>query len=207
MASQTIEVTGYCRGALVTLAEYYVYANISGTPDNADQIAAALLHATEWIETFVGRHFDIGSWTAIEKFRGNGKSEYYPQEAPIRSVTSVEVWNGSSWDDVESTTSLEPTHDGNGIYFREGGNFTSALIPDYWRITYEYGYDYVPQPVKRACMMIAFHYADRSQMRRIASQSDNNMSFSYFRDSQDIPQEAVELLRPYKRFATANGPV
>jgi len=184
---------------LVSLAEYYLFAGISA-PSNATQIEQAIKDATSALAQTTGRFFSVGRYTqAVEEFRGDGGLRYFPRQAPVVSVDAVEYWDGSDWESVDSN--YTPYTDGNYIAFREGLRFSRSKI-NLWRVTYTFGYARLPEDLKRALCLLAKFNSSAPAQQQLASQSDGEQSFSYFKGSSEPPKEVDDVFARYGRFYT-----
>lgn len=200
----TISATAKVINSWASLAEYQVFANLSSPSTQVQtQITRALIDAKVWIESQLDRQIVSGTNnSAIETFRGNDSQYYVPKEGPILSITTVEQWNGTDWEEVDSTTMVALT-DGNWIYFRDGNRFVPSTIPLNWRITYTFGFGTIPRDIKRASMMLTERFISVEQRTRLQSQSDGEQSFSYWITGADkIIEDVMRIVMQYKRYPT-----
>lgn len=189
---------------IVTLADYLTHIGETSVSNEA-QVKQALLEAQDYAENYCNRLFvlhdsESESPTSHEHtFDGNGRRQLYPPQAPIQSVTTVELWNGDDWEEVDAVT-YTPQTNGNKITFREGHVWAEGT--ENWRVTYVYGFTTVPASLKRAILLIAQAFAGTSvRDSNIKSQSDGEQSFTYFDEAKtSVPAEATDILDTYVRM-------
>ena len=202
--TSTINATGRIINSWASLAEYQVFANLSSPSAQVQsQITEALIDAKVWIESQLDRQIVSGSNnSATETFRGNDSQYYVPKEGPILSITTVEQWNGTEYEEVDSTTMVALT-DSNWIYFQDGNRFVPSVIPLNWRITYTFGFGTIPRDLKRASMMLTERFVSSEQRTRLQSESDGEQSFSYWIAGADkIIEDVMKIVMQYKRYPT-----
>ena len=126
MATQTITASGVALTGLITATEYNTHANVS-SPGNATQIQQNIYDATEYIMQETGRWFVDAecSMTDVFLMSGKGQRDVYTPQGPILSLTSIEFWNGTEWETIDSDVYDELT-DGNKIWFRSGNVWASG---------------------------------------------------------------------------------
>jgi hypothetical protein len=192
--------------AIVNLNDYLQFTNQSEL-SNEEQVKMALAAAEDYANTYCNRTFglfvDGGEGTdeieVVEVFSGAGTRKYFTKEAPIVSVDKVEFWNGTDWEEFDST-GYTPMNTADRITFQEGHVFPTGN--DNLRVTYIYGFTTVPADLKRAICLIAQSYASFAvRDSNIKKESDGEVSFEYFESSKsNVPDEALKLLAPYRRF-------
>ena len=199
--TSTISASAVCLAGLVTPTEFYTFANLT-SPDNATQIAAAILDATERIMSETDRWFvqADNALTITEQFSGNNANAYFPKQGPILSVGTITLWNGTTFEEID-TDQYDPVTDGNKIYFRMGNVFAAGN--ENWKVIYTFGYKgTVPRDLKRACMLLTKHAVDHAERSSaLTAQSDGEQSFQYSSDPSK-PPNIEDILSRYRRFET-----
>lgn len=184
---------------ILTIDEYRDYDDLPSPAENDDQIEKAIDAATSYIEKKTGRVFDVADNPspndAVEILNGNGTSRVYTRNAPVATVSKLEYWDGTAWQEYDSTTYPYSFKSGSNIvYFTEGHRFYKG-----WqniRVTFEYGYTTaLPEDLKLACFLIAKHIVMEADRTGISSQSDGEQTFSY---DHNMPKSALEIIKRYK---------
>ena len=190
---------------IISTADYMTFAGLTQPLENEKQVLEAIRAAIQYAETFCSRtfamHSDTSPNTHVWTFSGKGTTKLYTPNAPIQSVTYVEYWNGTAWEEIDSVT-YTPTIDDNGdyIYFRESYVWDRGVAN--WKVTYIYGFTSLPADLKRAILQIAQSYTTTiTRDPSIKSQSDGEQTITY-RDVGEIkpPADAERVLQHYRRF-------
>lgn len=190
---------------IISTADYMTFAGLTAPLTNEKQVLEAIRAAIQYAETLCSCtfaiHSDVNPTTHIWTFGGKGTAKLYTPNAPIQSVTYVEYWNGTDWEEIDSVT-YTPVIDDNGdyIYFRE--NYTWDRGTANWRVTYIYGFTSLPADLKRAILQIAQSYTTTiTRDPSIKSQSDGEQTITYREVGETtIPTEAERTLQQYRRF-------
>jgi len=193
--------------AVATYGDYLTFIGQTSL-DNEVQVKQALESAENSANEKCNRIFakydgtDAASkllTTIEETFSGRGTRKYFPEQAPIVSVTKVEYWDTDVWTEFD-TDSYTPVFTLDRVTFREGYLFPEG--DDNLRLTYVYGYTEVPAALIRAICLIAQTGASVSTRDpHLKSQSDGEQSYTYFgSDKVTIPIEAEDLLLPFMRY-------
>lgn len=196
MATQTITASGVALTGLITPTEYNNRANLS-SPSNSTQIQQSILDATSYIMERTGRWFVDANeaLTDVKLFSGNGEKDFFPPQGPIISLISIELWDGDSWETIDSDI-YDQQHDGNKIWFRSGGVWVWGK--ENWRITYTYGFKGgIPRDLKKACYQLSRNYV-HDMTGNLQSQSDGEQSFTYFGDKKLVDR----VITRYQRYGT-----
>lgn len=199
MATQTVTASGVALTGLITPTEYYERANLT-SPSNATQIQQAIYDATADIMESTGRWFvDAGAaMTDILLFSGGNQKDLFPKQGPILSLTTIELWNGTEWETIDSAVYDQLT-DGNKIWFRSGSRWVTGT--ENWRVTYTFGFKGgIPDDLKRACYELARHYISQ-RSDNLKSESDGEQAYSYF-ESSSLPSDVDKIINRYKRYET-----
>ena len=184
---------------IITLAEYRDYDDLPSPAENEDQITAVIALATAYVERYTGRVFEIADnpspVDAVEILEGKGTVRLFTRNAPITAVSKLEYWDGTTWQEYDSTTYPYSFKSGSNIvYFTNSHRFYSG-----WqniRATFEYGYTTVfPDDLKLACYLLAKHIVTETERLGINNQSDGEQSFAY---AHDVPKEAVNIIARYR---------
>lgn len=201
MATSTMIATGaIVPAALIANSVYYTFANISGTPDNADQITAAIIDATTLFGHETGRVWiPGGSAQFVEEFRGNGRYRHFPKQAPIQSVDAIEYWDGENWTAVGSNNTLYTN--GNYIATREGLIFTRGTL-NTWRVTYTIAQPYLPEDIKLAICLMVMNNTNIAHLNRVRSEADGEQSFGYFDDANKRHAKVDDIVQYHRRYYT-----
>ncbi len=117
----------------------------------------------------------------------------------------LEKWDGSEWEDIS---------DDDGWWFDEDGiiHMSNRIMPTYYsgvrltpsrtefRVTYRYGYDDVPDDIKRACaMMVARRFVESDWYRKaIPTQSQESISPMSILDRYD--EQIDRILERYTEY-------
>lgn len=185
--------------AIITLAEYREYDDLPSPAENETQISAAINSAVAYIEKVTGRVFEIADNPspndALEILDGRGSLRTCTRNSPITAVSKLEYWDGTAWQEYDSTTYPYTFKTGSNIvYFTNGHRFYKG-----WqniRVTFEYGYTTVlPDDLKYACYLIAKHHAMEAERLSITHQNDGEQSFTY---THTIPKEATAIIMRYR---------
>ena len=189
--------------AIITVDEYKTYDDLPSPAENADQIAAAVDLATALIEKEAGeRMFAIYGVSpppspvdAVETLNGEETNRIWTKDAPIQSVSKIEYWDGTAWQEYDSAVyPYAHKPDSNCVYFTNGHKFYRG-----WqniRVTFEYGFDAdYPDDLKLACYQFAKHIVDEAERQGIFIQADGEQRFHY-RDK--LPELAVVTARLYR---------
>lgn len=184
---------------IITLAEFHTYDDSPSPNSTDDQIEAMIDVATKIIEEKTGRVFEIADNPspndAVEILNGKGTIRIYTRNAPVTAVSKVEYWDGTAWQEYDSTCYPYSFKTGSNIvYFTEGHVFYKG-----WqniRVTFEYGFtsDF-PKDLKIACFHIVKYLLLESDTLGVRSQSDGEQSFSY---DHALPANALRIIMRYK---------
>jgi len=186
---------------IITLDEYRDYDDLPSPAENEDQINAAIKLATSYIEKKTGCIFEIADIPSpsphdvVEILDGKGTNRIYTHNAPIVTVSKIEYWDGSAWEEYDSVAyPYSWKEKSNIVYFTSGHCFCQG-----WqniRVTFEYGFtDTLPDDLKYACYLITKHIIAKAERLGITSQADGEQSFSY---DHSIPKEAITIIRLYR---------
>lgn len=194
--------------AVVTIGDYLQFigeTEVANEPKVTQALAAAEDFANEFCRRTFAKYDDSApeDTTLVEVFSGNGRRKYFPKQAPIQSVTSIEYWDAGAeaYTAFDSTThTIVATAD--RVTFREGYVFPKGS--DNLRITYVHGFDTVPARLIRAICLIAQAYAATSTRdAQLKKQVDGEQSFEYFEGTKKaIPGEAESLLQQFVRYSS-----
>jgi hypothetical protein len=186
--------------AIITADEYETYDGLPSPTENVEQIAAAVDLATALIEKEAGkRTFALDGEPSpldnVEILNSKGTNRVWTKDAPIQAVSKIEYWNGTAWQEYDSTSYPYMFIPGsNCVYFTDGHKF-----PEGWRnirVTFEYGFDDdYPDDLKLACYQLAKHIVNEADRQGILIQSDGEQKFHY-RDK--LPELAMNIARRYK---------
>jgi len=189
--------------AIITIDDYEIYDGLPSPTENEEQIEAAIDLAIGVIEKEAGgRTFAIYGVSPlpspldnVEILNGKETCRIWTKDAPILDVSKIEYWNGSAWEEYDSTSypySFIPGS--NCVYFTNGHKFRKG-----WRnirVTFEYGFDTdYPDDLKLACYQLAKHIVNEADRQGVLIQSDGEQKFHY-RDK--LPEMAVKTARRYK---------
>jgi len=184
---------------IITLAEYRAYDDLPDPTENEAQIAVAITAATAFIEKRSGRVFEVADNPSpndvVEVLDGKGQHRVYTRNAPVTSVTKLEYWDGTVWQEYDSVSYPYSFKSGSNIvYFTNGHLFYRG-----WqnvRATFEYGYtDALPDDLKLACYLVAKHFAMEAERLGINNQADGEQTFSY---AHDVPKQALGIIARYR---------
>jgi hypothetical protein len=185
---------------IITIDEYETYDNLPSPTESEGQITAAIGLATALIEEEAGgRTFALNGEPSpldnVETLNGKETCRVWTKDAPIQAVSKIEYWDGTAWQEYDSTTypyAFIP--DSNCVYFTNGHKFYRG-----WRnirVTFEYGFDGAcPDDLKLACYQIAKHIVNEADRQGILIQSDGEQKFHY-RDK--LPELAMKIAHRYR---------
>ena len=163
---------------LVSLTELKTYLRVDDTADDA--LIASLLSAVEdQVENFIG--YSIYHGTYEEEYEPSGIVAL--RHAPCVSVTSIEDEDENEYEDYE----ILP----QGV-LKLADYGTSTLT-----ITYEGGYEIIPEALKLAVKLIVESLYNRLGSHGVSFERTNGYQAQYV---DDIPPTAKTLLAPYRRI-------
>jgi hypothetical protein len=186
--------------SIVTLADYMVHMGTTTVSDSA-RVTEAIRQAIGYAETYCSRRFTVKPQQHQWTFSGTNGYKLFTPQAPIQSVDTVEEWNGTGWEALDSVSYSPYIGGGEYIAFREQYRWGKGT--DNWRVTYTYGFAAVPADLKRAILMIAQGYSRVSSVPPdVKSQSDAEQSITYrdMTDAVTVPGEAKAILDMYRRL-------
>lgn len=182
---------------LITLHEYHTYADMPSPAENDEQITQMISSASAYIEKMTGRTFMLDGPSpvaVVEIINGTCSPRVYVANAPITSVTKIEYWTGTQWNEYELASHPYTFKAGtNCIYFTQGHKFIRGF--QNIKVTYTYGYVSLPLDLKLGCYKLVTHLLQEADRSGISSQNDGEQTFSY---DHKIPQEVIELITRYK---------
>lgn len=163
---------------LVSLTELKTYLRVDDTAD--DTLIASLLSAAEdQVENFIG--YSIYHGTYEEEYEPSGIIALH--HAPCISVASIEDEDGNEYEDYE----ILP----QGV-LKLADYGTSTLT-----ITYEGGYETIPEALKLAIKLIVESLYNRLGSHGVSSERTGNYQVQYV---EDIPPTVKAILNPYRRI-------
>lgn len=187
--------------SIVTLADYMVHMGTTTVSDSA-RVIEAIRQAIAYAENYCSRVFTVKPLQHQWTFSGTNGYKLFTPQAPIQSVDTVEEWNGTEWEELDSV-SYTPYIGGEGEYVAFREQYRWGKGQDNWRVTYTYGFASVPADLKRAILMIAQGYSRVSSVPPdVKSQSDAEQSITYrdMTDAVTVPGEAKAILDMYRRL-------
>ena len=184
---------------IITLAEYRAYDDLPDPAENEAQVTVAIVAATAFIEEKTGRVFEIADNPSpndvIEILDGKGYERVCTRNAPITSISKLEYWDGTVWQEFDSVAyPYTFKTESNIIYFTNGHRFYLGFQNT--RVTFEYGYTTaLPSNLKFACYFVAKYFVMEAERLGINSQADGEQSFSY---AHEIPKQALKIIQLFK---------
>lgn len=184
---------------IITLAEYRLYDDAPSPAERDEQITAMITLATGVIELKLKRTLEIAGEPSpsatVEILDGNGTSRLYTRNAPITAVTTLEYWDGVTWQTYDATQYTRTFKVGsNIIHFTGGFKFLKGYQTI--RATFEYGFDTAfPGDLKKACYLVTKHMINESDRLGITRQEDGEQKFWY---DHGMPKLATDILMRYK---------
>jgi hypothetical protein len=195
--------------ALVAVNDYLTYTGVTDLTDekhNRDQLQVFINAASQIFQDQTSRKWITPSSAIIEKFDGDGSNTMMTKNRPIASITSIEYWNGSSWQTVDSS-SYPYTHNGSDedgctVWFTKGNVFWTSDYRKPWRITYSYGYTQanIPDDIKRAIYQMVHRMNMKAEgLEGKTSEAIADMTTSYDLKSL-ISGDIKEIIDRHKRY-------
>lgn len=195
--------------ALITLSEYKTYKGISGSSE--DTVLASIVAAVNAaVENYVGRILEATTYTA-ETYDGPGGNALRLNNYPIISVTTV-----TCEDETLTALDLDDRLDGDKGYWIKDNASGILWNNNVWprgrgiiEITYEAGYETIPDDLKHACYLIADYYRNINGKSGIISESLGAYGYSLdnridpFNQMWSIPNFALVILNKYKEPYTS----
>lgn len=183
--------------ALLALDEYYALDDAPSPTENAVQIQNAIDSAIARIENITGRTIELSVPSPIDStdlLNGLNTGRIYTVDAPILSITSIEVWRNTEWQLIDSVTQPYTfLPDTNIVYFTTGHKLPSGYKNI--RILYSYGYTIFPKDLQHACYALAKHMVLESERVGLRTQRDGEQSFSY---DHEVPEEIMNVIIKYR---------
>lgn len=121
------------------------------------------------IDLYCGRKFDVNRFEEIVE--GNDKDVIYLNSIPVTGIVSIEYSSYSG-----STGSIEPVR---VVLFKKIGKvkYPSKFSSDkYYTITYDAGYETIPEPIKMATLMWANIIAQGIENGAVATPDGGSMA-------------------------------
>lgn len=196
--------------ALTTLAKVQAHLKLAAGIDES-LLSVLIIAAQKVIERHCDRVFD--QTTHTEYYDGNGEQNFFLDQFPIISVTSInedaERAYGADTLLVEGTDFLVYKSEGrlrkisevSGFAFGTGARFLKAELA--LKIVYSAGYATIPQDLELACNeMVAHLYRNRGKTSNLASQSVGSWSETYKDKPAAIPEHVQSLLFSYVKMTS-----
>jgi hypothetical protein len=186
---------------IISLDDYKIIDDTPSPIDNDEQIEAAIVVASDWIENLTGRTFEILSaspspspTSTIEILDGKNSIRLFTNNGPVTAIDKIEYWDGSDWFEYDTVSFPYTFKTGsNCIYFTLGHRFYKGY--QNIRVTYSYGYETIPQDLAYACYLLTRHILNESERSGIRSQADGEQRFDY---DHEIPAEINKIIIRYK---------
>lgn len=133
-----------------SLANVKAYLHIPNAEEEVDDYLTSFCEQVdEIIKNFLSRDLETAEYT--ELYNGSGKDKLVLRQAPITEVTTIELWDGTEWDEI-----TDSDYDRLYIVPRSNSFITEGYVfskGDYnYQITYTAGYsdDDMPKSIKKA---------------------------------------------------------
>lgn len=105
--------------------------------------------ASDFVEEQCNRKFEETSY--VEEVSGIGESNIYVDNYPIQSLSKIEHWDGTDWDEVDSDTYRFES--GTGRIHLDTGVFEDGF--ENYRVTYDGGFSTIPFALEDLVLEIA----------------------------------------------------
>lgn len=202
--------------SLISIAEYKVWAGISGTAQDAlltVLVDAVSMEVRRWCDRDLTNGFELVSRT--EKYDGTGEQTIQLMEWPVSSVTSVKVYSaGGTYETLDSNTYR--VNGDSGVLSRIDpvlarfptnafGTIESTFSVQPWfeagfdniEVVYTGGYATIPADLKMACYRLTdLAYTARGRNMNLQSESLGGYSYTNM-DPQKTTSIKAELMRAY----------
>lgn len=166
---------------LVTRAEYKAYAGIT-SPNQDAEIDLLIPKASQLVKSYCRTSFvDNVDDPKVEQFSGNNYNRYYLKEYPVIQVLDVEasVDYGQTYASLVEFTDWAYLPDLQAIQHLGAG---WADRVNGYRVTYNCGYETVPEDLKLAVMdLITYYRRNDSSVHNSASSGSGNVQIEYLK--------------------------
>lgn len=113
------------------------------------QLTSTAQRASDFVEEQCNRKFEQDDH--VEEISGIGEPNIYIDNYPIQSITSIEKWDGTSWDDVDSDSYRY--EDGTGRIYVDSGVWANGF--QNYRVSYSGGFSTIPFALEDLVLEIA----------------------------------------------------
>jgi len=195
-------MAGLNANALITVAEYKVLAVIKVSETEGDaNIEQFINYASKYIEDFTGRKFIAPAVAIDEYFDGDDtvlfNTKYWPLTTDIDAIYFL---SDNDWATELTNINFSQNSDLGELQFTDGNRFAETGIPNYWKISYKYGYEQknVPDDLKLACASIAAIRRTQynNKTHGVSSRAISDQSTAY---NANLNSWIIDILRDYKR--------
>lgn len=186
--------------ALISVEEYLIFKGepVDGEV-NEDQIEAHINSASDMIQNFCCRVI-CPTTDIVEKFNGNGFSDYYVKHRVINGTPTLYNYDGVNWNEMTTTDYPRDISASVGlIELLELSRFTKGKKN--YKVEYNTGYAIgnVPSAIKHACFILTQRFIlSANDKEGLQSESFGEGTSSY--DLSSIPDKVKKLLRPYRNI-------
>lgn len=180
---------------LCTRDNVKTYLGLSGTTHD-DVIDALISAASEAVENFCGRKFDVTAYT--EYHHGGGASSVVLQRRPVTEVSGLWDDLARDFDDESLVDSDDYVLDSESgiIHLLWGAAFSDGVRNV--KVSYSAGYSSVPDDVAHACVMLvaAWFHRGREGADGLGSRAVEGVSQQF--DPKSPPEPVREILAAYR---------
>lgn len=181
---------------LVTRAEYKAYAGIA-SPNQDAEIDLLIPKVSQLVKSYCRTSFvDNVDDPKLEQFSGQGYNRYYLKEYPVIQVLDVEasVDYGQTYTSLAEFTDWAYLPDLQAIQHL-GTGWTDRV--NGYRVTYNCGYETVPEDLKLAVMdLVTYYRRNDSAVHNSKVSSSGNVQIEYLKTSS-LPAHIRRVLDLY----------
>jgi uncharacterized phiE125 gp8 family phage protein len=171
------------------------FLELADNDDTQDELILIIIEAvTEQIENLCNMVFESVTYTD-EMYDGDGETVLYLKHIPIIAVTTLQIYDGTSWDTIPSTDYKLYATVGK-IVLTEGDVFTSGY--QYVKITYSAGQATVPPVIKHAARMMVRYYYTKWRQNRDGTNTITTPDGVAVTYSDKVPDDIMRLLDKYR---------
>ena len=189
---------------LVSLDEFKAYKKITKDDDDP-KLSIMIRAASQLAKTYCRRTFvDYANTDKVEYFDGDQFAVLFVDEFPIKSITSVEVASdGVTYTALTADEDYFVDTDVDAIRTVDELPFTVGAYPSFKsvKVTYQGGYDEVPEDMKIAVMDLVEYYRQEEYTPRKAFESSSIENLGFREGGKaNLPAHVKRIFEMYKVF-------